>query len=82
MLPNLRPKVNAQVAKTTNETIITWAIPREDIVEGKKYTFVVKVKVGPNVQSGDRFGVFFTSVDAVNKFTGGDFLDFSPIVVK
>ena len=62
--PNLRPKVDAEVftidggdifASATKDepksTVVQWELPIDDIEEGKKYKFDVKLKVGPNVDS-------------------------------
>lgn len=54
MWPNVKPKVKYEVstiegnALTPDRTVVTWEIPTDDIVEDKKYTFAIKLKVGPN----------------------------------
>lgn len=62
--PALKPRVTPEV-ETVNEgaddeeTVVTWTIPLEDIVEDKKYTVDVKVKVGSGVDSGELLFVSF-----------------------
>jgi hypothetical protein len=85
--PNLKPKVDADIsslemveAKDSNGdkpmgTVVTWELPLDDIEEGKKYKFDVKLKVGPNVDSDDILSVLWIVGTA-------DMAGLSEIVVK
>jgi hypothetical protein len=87
VFPNFKPKVDADVAtmegafifKTNGDepkgTVVQWALPMDDIEEGKKYKFDVKLKVGHNVDSKD-----ILDVDWV--VGAGDLDALSEIVVK
>ena len=63
------PMVKANITEVGTEanhmTYITWTIPTESIVKAKKYTFTLKLRVGPWVQSGTTLYVDFL-IDAEN----------------
>lgn len=61
--PNYMPKVQANVTEVGPEanhmTYVTWTIPTKSIMKGKKYTFTLKLRVGPRVQPGTTLYVDF-----------------------
>ena len=55
LFPNFKPKANVTVDVRDSFTDVVWTLPIADIEEMKRYSFTVKLKLGPNVDSGDVF---------------------------
>lgn len=81
MWPNVKPKVNHKVNTIEGDkdddepdvTVVTWEIPIDDIEEDKKYTFDIKLKVGPNADGLYWVNWFFPQLGV---------FDFSTFIVK
>ena len=57
VFPNFKPRVAAEVEPLvvgdSEINKVTWELDRDEIVLNKKYSFTIKLKVGPNVDSDD-----------------------------